>query len=38
MVIVPHPFANKSDEEMRQIAAGIVPQVVAALTGRGGDR
>ena len=35
LVIVPHPFANRSDEEMRQIADGLVPQVVAALTGRG---
>jgi hypothetical protein len=34
MVLVPHPFANKSDAEMRQIAAGIVPEVVAALTGQ----
>ena len=38
LLIVPHPFANKSDEEMRQIASGLVLQVVAALTGRGSDR
>ena len=38
MVVVPHPWASKSDEEMRRIVTELVPEIVAALTGRDASR
>jgi hypothetical protein len=34
-VVVPHPVATRTDAELREIAAGLVPAVLRALCVRG---
>ena len=36
-VVIPHPIANDSDDELREKAEAVVGRIVSLLTQRGGE-